>query len=454
MTCQSPAPCDAAGTLPPSRGRHERFRARSPRDLFDLARALEVELPWSDDLSILARPLDVAGLRLPNRMVAQPMEGFDSLPDGSPGDSAFRRYRRYAAGGNGLVWVEATAVDPSGQSSSRQFRLHEDNVDRFAALADAIREAARARGFPTPIVAIQLTHSGRYAKPGDVPAPLVARHYPPMDAKQGLAPDHPLVEDEVLDRLPDAFARTAKLARRAGFDAIDAKACHGYLLAELLSAHTRPGRYGGSFENRSRLYLSMVEAVRAAVPGMPLFARFGLADMIPYPYGFGVAREDARILDSEESFRLMTLLRARGISLFNLTIGNPYWNSFYGRPFDIPLPGQPTPPEHPLVGVARCLAATRMAQAAFPDTPMVLFGCGWLRHYFAPVAAGFLSGGGAMLAGQGRGMFAYPDWAADVLAGQGMHPRKCCVTCSICVQLKGRGKDVGCAVRDREVYRL
>lgn len=100
----------------------------------------------------------------------------------------------------------------------------------------------------------------------------------------------PVVTDEYLDTLPDAFARAAKLAENAGFDGIDIKACHGYLLSELLSAHTREGKYGGSFENRTRLMLDITDAVRAVLrPETILASRLSVSDMIDYPYGFGVS---------------------------------------------------------------------------------------------------------------------------------------------------------------------
>lgn len=98
---------------------------------------------------------------------------------------------------------------------------------------------------------MQLTHSGRYSKPEGVAAPMIAYRDPLLDPPVKVTDDGPVVSDEYLDGLVDIYVQAAKLAKEAGFDGVDIKACHRYLFSELLSAFTREGKYGGSFENRT-----------------------------------------------------------------------------------------------------------------------------------------------------------------------------------------------------------
>lgn len=438
--------------MPSERWRHEVFRHADADSLRAQARELGVDLPWSDDLSALAEPLDVGNARLPNRCVALPMEGFDADANGTPGERSRARYARYAEGGFGLVWVEACAVAPEARTNPGQFWLRRENVGAFCALADAAREAGRrAHGRP-PILVLQLTHSGRFSKPEGRPAPIVPSHNPDLDARFGVPPELPVVEDAALDGLPERFAESARLAREAGFDGVDVKACHGYLFGELLAARQRGGRYGGDFENRVRLPLAALDAVRDAVPEMLLASRLGIYDPHPWPWGWGCAREDPAHFDFREPFELIARMRARGLSLVGLTIGNPYYHPHYNRPYDVALPGATLPAEHPLVGVARCLSATREAQEAFADLPMVGFGMAWLRGFYGQVAAGMLKTGGMLLAGQGRGAFAYPESVGAFLSGGAMEAKRVCVTCSRCTQKMREGRPTGCLIRHKELF--
>ena len=105
---------------------------------------------------------------------------------------------------------------------------------------------------------LQITHAGRY---GD--GKVIAVHEPEIDKKSGVDPDKPVITDEELKALEDDFVEAARLAAEAGFDAVDIKACHRYLISELLGAHNRPGEYGGSYENRTR-WLKCYYQVKAA----------------------------------------------------------------------------------------------------------------------------------------------------------------------------------------------
>ena len=431
---------------------HERFHIKTLDELEAKLRALNLHIPLSRDLSILKEPLIVSGRTAPNRLAVHPMEGFDSEPDGAPGPLSFRRYLRYANGGFGLIWMEATAVLNEARSNPCQLWLHEGNAGVYARLAEAIRKAARERFGREPVLIIQLTHSGRYSRPTGIPDPIIAHHSPILDPKHNLPPNYPLVTDDYLDRLQDTYVRAARLAAEAGFDGVDIKSCHRYLVAELHASFTREGRYGGSFENRTRLLRETLTRIRDEVPGVFVTTRLNAYDAIAYPYGFGVSRDDLHVPDLEEPLRLVGLLREIGIPILNVSIGNPYFNPHYGRPFDFPIKGLATPEDHPLAGIDRFFQITRTIQAAYPDLPLVGSGYTWLRQFIPQVAAGTLRSGGATLVGLGRGAFAYPDTPKDIFERGEMDPARCCVACSGCTQIMRDGIHTGCVVRDSEIY--
>ena len=195
----------------------------------------------------------------------------------------------------------------------------------------------------------QLTHSGRYSKPNGVARPITAVKIPFLfaDGKDEYEP----VSDEYLKGLIPYFVKAAKLAKKAGFDAVDIKACHRYLISELLGAFSRPGEYGGSFENRTRLLLEIIDAVRAEVE-IEVVVRLNIYDAIPFPFGFGVSKEDFHKPDLSEPIRLLNLLYEHGVRFVDLSCGNPYYNPHVGRPYD---QGGYLPPSHPLEDDVRML---------------------------------------------------------------------------------------------------
>ena len=410
--------------------------------------ALGLTLPLSDNIKLLAQPLTLGSFQLNNRIAIQPMEGCDGAPDASPGELTIRRYHRFAQSGAGLIWFEATTVVPEGRANPRQLMLTKDNVDHYKKLLDDMREASlKAYGY-APMIITQLTHSGRYSKPQGVPAPIAARHNAIYDQNKPLDESR-IVTDEYLDTLPAYYAQAAKLVQQAGFDGVDIKACHGYLVSELLGAHTRPGKYGGSYENRTRLYLDAIRAAQAAVQGeFHIATRINGYDGLPFPWGFGTS-EDAAEEDLAEPIRLIgTLHKELGVQLINLTIGNPYFNPHINRPYDDgPVPS----PEHPLIGVARIVRCTQAIKAAVPGIMMMSSGNSYLRALAPHLAAGMLEGGHADLIGFGRQAFAYPTFARDLLTQGQMQPRACCLSCSKCSELM-RGSTAGCPVRDSQVY--
>jgi 2,4-dienoyl-CoA reductase-like NADH-dependent reductase (Old Yellow Enzyme family) len=308
-----------------------------------------------------------------------------------------------------------------------------------------------------------LTHSGRWSHPG----PIIAARSPAVDAVRG-AGTEPL-DDVELERLVERVVDAAALAHDAGFDFVDIKQCHTYLLNELLAARTRGGAYGGTFENRTRFVRSVFAGIRGrlgdsiavatrlnAFDGVP-YGRDGtpVPHALPYDGGWGIARADPATADLDEPIRLVGELRALGLAMLNVTMGSPYFNPHIGRPFErAPVDGY-APPEHPLAGVERHFAAAATLQRAFPDLAVVGTGYSWLRHYALHAGAANVASGGVSLVGLGRGALAYPDFAIDALEGGGMERDKACIGVSYCTALM-RAKHnemgqyaTGCVPRDR-----
>ncbi len=433
---------------------HERFRFKTLDDLKARIDELGLDLPVSEDLSVLARPVQVGRKVSPNSLGVHPMEGCDGTAEGKPDELTIRRYHRFARGGAGLLWFEATAVVPEGRANPRQLLLVEDNLDAFKRLREeSVADGQERNGAAyDPYCAIQLTHSGRYSRPVDKPAPIIAHHDGLLDDAVGIPADYPLVTDDYLDRLQDAYVAAAKLAYKAGFDSVDIKSCHRYLLSELLACHTREGKYGGSFENRTRMLRETVARVRNEVPEIDITIRMNCYDGHPYPWGWGVSKDDPMVPDLSEPIELVGMLKGLGVSLVNVTIGNPYFKPHINRPFDTNTVGAYTPEEHPLFGVERIIHVARDIKLANPDMLIMGSGYSWLRQYMANVAAGVVEAGWADIVGAGRMAFAYPDFARDILLDGAMKTRGVCVACSRCTQIMRDHGRAGCAMFDREVY--
>ncbi len=437
---------------------HKSFRIPDLATLRSESRRLDIEIPLQEDVSPLFRELRLrTGHVLANRLAVQPMEGADSEDDGAPGPLTFRRYRRFASGGCSLIWFEACAVCPEGRSNPHQLWINQKNVGAFKKLVSETRAAASDSNGPgrMPVLVLQLTHSGRYAKPRGEPAPVIVHHSPELDRMQNLPADYPLVSDDELDRLQISFLEAAKLASLAGFDGVDIKSCHGYLLSELLGAHTRThGKYGGPLENRTRFLKSVVTCVSHEIGGIFVTTRLGVFDALPHPFGFGISPGDRTIPDLKEPLNLVHDLARAGLPLLNLSIGVPHHEPHYGRPYDIPLKGAPSPPEHPLKGVSRFLSVVAELQKAEPQLPMVGSGYSWLRQHFPQVGAASIELGRASIIGLGRNAIAYPDFAADLESRGAIDRTRTCTACSGCSELLRSGRPAGCVVRDGEIYVL
>ncbi|MGI9585259.1 MAG: NADH:flavin oxidoreductase, partial [Acidimicrobiia bacterium] len=221
-------------------------------------------------------------LEVENRFAILPMEGWDGTTDGMPTPDLERRWLRFGASGAGLLWGEATAVVPEGRANPNQLMINEESAE---ILADLRRRTVAARALEFDggrlITGLQLTHSGRWSRPFGDPLPRISYRQPQLDERVPVT-DASVLSDDELDELVGAYVRAGVLAADAGFDFVDIKHCHGYLLHELLTARTRPGRYGGSFEGRTRVLRSVVEELRAQRPNLTIGVRLSAVDPGPY----------------------------------------------------------------------------------------------------------------------------------------------------------------------------
>ncbi len=419
---------------------------------FEQNEALGTALPYSEDISVLGTPITVGNKTIPNRLACQAMEGCDGNADGTPAELTNRRYKRLAEGGAAIIWFEATACREDGRANPRQLWITEDNLDSFKKIVSDIKEdAMKANGFE-PLVIMQATHSGRYSKPHGFPEPLIAYNNPIFEGNNPIDKSRILSDDE-LDKIGAVLVESSKLAEKAGFDGVDIKCCHRYINSELLSAYTREGKYGGSFENRTRLLRESIEgAMQSTDKNFIVSSRLNVYDGFEYPYGFGVSKNGGIDFDPEEPTRLLKELRALGVELLNITMGNPYFNPHVNRPFAL---GAYDPGEHPLEGVARMLNGIALLKKAVPDMKIISSALSYLGVAAPQVCAGFIKNGGFDFCGFGRTILAYPDYANDILAG-GMKKEKICLCCSKCSEMMRAGGTPGCVMRDKlysDIYR-
>lgn len=430
----------------------------------------------------LARPLMIFGREAGNRFAIHPMEGWDGNRDGSPSDLTRRRWRRFGLSGAKLVWGgEAVAVVPEGRANPNQLFIDDERLDGCVAwLGDLRREILAGHeesgvSGDRPVIGLQLTHSGRLSRPDPPPAlprPLRAQVHPVLDGRLGEAAHGPLVSDEQLEEIAGAYVRAARCAEKAGYDFVDIKCCHGYLLHELLGAHTRPGRFGGCFENRVRLPLGIIAAVRTACPDLAVGVRLSVGDVAPFgadgagvgvpevesarpaDLGFGLNSADVGLPEStcSEAIRYIGLLVEAGVEVVNATMGSPYSCPHLSRPFTYPASDSYLPPEDPLRSVLRQLAAVRAVRAAFPGLPLVGTGYSYLQEWLPYMAEAEVGAGHVDFVGLGRMVLAYPRLPADVLAGRPLERRRICRTFSDCTTGPRNNMVSGCYPLD-EHYR-
>lgn len=459
------------------------FKYNTRDDLLTDAASLGLELDLQEDMSTLFAPLTIGGRPVKNRLAVQPMEGCDGTLEGLPDELTVRRYQRFGDGGAAIIWGEATAISDEGRMNPRQLWLAEHTVGAIREMFAGCRAAHReANGNDDGLlIGLQLTHSGRYS----YRSPQLATRDPILDSltidkSTGRRIDEtwPLLSDDDLARIEDQYVAAARLAAKVDVDFIDLKQCHRYLLSELLAARNRPGDYGGSLENRTRLIRNVILRIRTEVPDLLIATRMNAYDGIPYqgdkasgdftgiprPHqlplqtAFGTDPNDHLQEDLAEPIEVAGLLAAEGVMMINVSAGNPYSNPHVVRPAEFaPVDGYDTP-EHPLVGVARQFHLARTIQAAVGNLPVIGSGYSWLQDFSMQAAAANVASGAVSLVGLGRGTLSHPDFARTLQQHGSLDRRQVCRTFSYCTNLM-RTKDhplgqyaTGCPPFDKSVY--
>ncbi len=459
-------------------------RLKSVAEFREHVLSLGLDLPCDDTIltgeaSPLTAPFTVSGRTIGNRWTTHPMEGWDGTTDGHATEPMKRRWHRFGESGAKLIWGgEAMAVRADGRANPNQLMIIPETERDLVELRDTLLRAHRESfgSADDVLLGFQLTHSGRFARPEGKPAPRVAYRHPVLDDSVGGIDDSDIFTDDELADLIGYFVRASKIAAGVGADFVDVKCCHGYLLHEILGAHTRPGRYGGSFENRTRYFREIVDAIRSEVPGLLVAVRLSAFDMCPfrpdpeqtkgtklgpgvpvdvptpYDYGFAVDRDAPTNVNLEEAHRFLELLQSMGIELVNLTAGSPYYNPHIQRPALRPPSDGYTPPEDPLVGVARQVNAVRELKEAAPDLKIVGTAYSYLQEYLPHVAQYYVRQGWVDSVGLGRMLLPYPRVFADAIERGELKERLLCRTISDCTTAPRNGLPSGCYPLD-EFYK-
>lgn len=449
-------------------------RLTAPADLRARLEHLGAPMPVDDTVEVdgpLADPLTVVdgsagALAVGNRWTILPMEGWDATPEGLPTELVRRRWRRFGASGAKLIWGgEAVAVEPSGRANPHQLAIGDGAGAALADLrAELVDTHADAHGRTDDLlVGLQLTHSGRWSRPHGTPAPRTAVRHPVLDERVG-ATDATVLSDDDLDHLVQRFVEAALVAADAGFAFVDIKHCHGYLLHELLGTSRRQGRYGEHLDRRLRFLTEVVEAVRAARPELAIGVRLSAYDTWvhgPGPGGRGrpvdapdrprpFGADDTGQPDLTEVHAVLERFGELGIGMVCVTAGSPYYNPHIQRPAFFPPSDGYTPPNDPLVDVARLLAVTAELAHEHPGLAVIGSGYSYLQDHVANVGQAVIRRGDAASIGLGRMVLSYPTLPADVLAGRPLDRRAVCRTFSDCTTAPRHGMVSGCYPLDDE----
>ena len=485
---------------------------KTPADFRNHVASLGIDLPCEDQIvtgsaSPLAQPVaggTINGKRIGNRWAIQPMEGWDGTTSGGATDEVRRRWQRFGESGAKLIYGgEAMAVRPDGRANPNQLIIVEQNKKDLAELREILLRAHKDRYGATDDLAIgfQLTHSGRFCKPNDKfrMEPRVAYRHPILDKKFNVTSDAQIFTDGEIEQLIECYTAAARIASDVGADFVDIKHCHGYLLHEFLGAFTRPGKYGGSFKNRTRIHREIVEGIRASGNPIEIGVRLSAFDFVPfkpdpalsqpgklgpgipedfshclpYRFGFGVSESNPVEYDLTETIQFVELCAQLGVKILNLSAGSPYYSPHIQRPAAYPPSDGYQPPEDPLVGVARQINVVRQIaqqvkglnrstveagpavsastlQRFNVSTPIIVGSAySYLQEYLPHVAQYVVRNGWTDMIGLGRMTLAYPNMLADAVEKGALEKKFICRTFSDCTTAPRNGLISGCYPLDK-----
>ncbi|MFO8020276.1 MAG: flavin oxidoreductase/NADH oxidase [Promethearchaeia archaeon] len=440
------------------------FTYRTIEDLEEEIDKYNLDIPLERCVDVLKTTYKLNKITFPNRLAIQPMEGFDATEKGTPTDLTRRRYLRYANGGVGLIWFEATAITDQCKSNPHQLMLHQQNISDFQELVQEVRTTCNNKlvslGFePNCKLILQLNHSGRYTKREGKKFPIRACHNKELDKAIHASKDQgKIITDAELEEIEEIWVEKARLAKQSGFDGVDIKACHGYLIGELLGARKRKdSKYGGAdLKNRSRVLINIIRKLSAMEKKGSKFlitSRLGIYDGIPYPYGFGVKASRGETYpapyDLSESIELINTLHEHGVQLINISTGNPHYKPFITRPYDTPVKGGGLPTEHPLYTLNRNYRLASKVKREAPSEMCILGSSySYFRQFAGYVVSGLIKSEKVDMCGFGRMAFANPSFPEQLFTVGKIDKKKTCITCSKCSQFMIEGKKTGCAIRD------
>ena len=352
-----------------------------------------------------------------NRFVAQPMEGNDGI-GGAVSPRAIRRYVKLAEGKWGIIVIEALSIDAESLARKDQMVINREHLDGFKTLVSEMKKAD-----PNSIILFQITHSGRKSgKAFSHPTAL----YEPQEG------EHLLTTEEV-DEIQRKFVDAVLLAEEAGADGVDFKLCHGYLGCEMLRpANIRDDKWGGSFENRTRLLRESVEQIRARLTRDD----FILGSRISYYEGIrggcGTASADDAVEDLTEMDEVIRLMASMKLDYLNVSAGIPGLTSEITRPTNTSK-----------WFYLHQFRYARRAKAIAGD--MKVFGSAYtvLQEESLVAAEENLVRGDADFIGWGRQTLADPLFPSRVIGGEDVDY---CKLCSGCSKLMVKQEQVGCII--------
>ncbi len=460
--------------------------------------SLGLDLPCEDHIatgnsSPLTQPVDgvtINGKRIGNRWAIHPMEGWDGTTTGGVTEEMLRRWQRFGESGAKLIYGgEAMAIRPDGRANPNQIIITEDNKAGIASLRETLVKAHQERYSKTDdlVIGFQLTHSGRFCKPNDKKRmePRVAYRHPILDRKFNVTSDAQMFTDGEIEELIQCYIHAAKIAWDVGADFVDIKHCHGYLLHEFLGAHTRPGKFGGSFENRTRILRDIVAGIRASGNKIEIGVRLSAFDFVPfkpdpalsqpgklgpgvpedfshclpYRYGFGVSANNPVEYDLTETFKFAELCAQLGVKILNLSAGSPYYNPHIQRPAAYPPSDGYQPAHDPLIDVSRQINVVRQIKQRMlqPGTrnselgTLILIGTAYsyLQEYLPHVAQYVVRNGWTDMVGLGRMVLSYPNMLTEAVEKGSLTTKTICRTFSDCTTAPRNGMISGCYPLDK-----
>ncbi len=442
---------------------------KTVEEFVDYSKQYKVSLPFTSDLKqgyaeVFQQKISLkSGKTIGNRFCILPMEGWDGTADGKPTEFTKKRWEKFAISGAKLLFgCEAVAISHDAKANPRQLVLNEDTFESIKNLREFVQETHLAAfgDISDLVIGLQLTHSGRFCKPNDNTKfeSKTAYAHPLLDIKFHVDPSTQILSDEDIEKIIQQYIQAAVLAQKAGFHFVDVKHCHGYLGHELLSAIDRPGKYGGSIENRSRYMQEIIEGIHAAAPGLEIGIRLSATDFLPfkkgfedqgtpetfenkYKYAFGGNGSE---IELSETKIFIQKAQELGVQLICVTAGSPYYNPHITRPALFPPSDGYLPPEEPLLGVQRHIEVTAELKSSFPNMVFIGSGYTYLQERLPNVAHAVISENKADMIGLGRMVLSYPTFPADILAEKSIARNLICRTFSDCTTAPRNGMISGC----------